>query len=54
VPNLVEHHNGYYEKSEVSWFTLEELKNSIDIREYFMDIVWKLDKKYIDLLNNYD
>tara|TARA_Y100000591_G_C21837931_1_gene703729 strand:+ start:910 stop:1446 length:537 start_codon:yes stop_codon:yes gene_type:complete len=54
IPNLVVHPNGYYEKSEVAWFSIEDLKNSSDIREYFVDIVWKLDKKYINLLNTYD
>jgi hypothetical protein len=45
-------HNGLYEKSHVDWFTIDELKNSTEFRSYFYDIVWKLDKKYEEILNH--
>ena len=43
--------DGLYEKSRVRWFSQEELNSTTELREYFKEIVWKLDKKYSKLLN---
>ena len=43
--------DGLYEKSRVRWFSQEELNSTTELRDYFKEIVWKLDKKYSKLLN---
>jgi hypothetical protein len=49
VPTIVGM-NGLYEKSKVRWFSQEELNSTTEFRDYFKEIVWKLDKKYSKLL----
>ena len=46
--------NGLYEKSIIKWFTREELVNFTEFREYFTEIVWKVDKKYNKILHQDD
>jgi len=54
-PDIIDnYHNGLYEKDHIDWFTMEELKNFSEFRSYFTDIVWKLDKKYDEILKKYD
>ena len=52
APSIVyNNNNGLYEKDYVDWFTIDELKNFSEFRNYFKDIVWKLDKKYDKILD---
>jgi hypothetical protein len=55
IPHIIDNnHNGLYEKDIIDWFTIEELKNFSEFRSYFIDIVWKIDKKYDEILEKYD
>ena len=53
LKSLVDSHNGYFEKSEIKWFTKDELiENKKIFRHFYKEILQQILDNYDILLNN--
>ena len=53
LEHLVDYHNGYFEKSEIKWFTKDELiQNKKKFRDFYQNIINEIIDNYDIILNN--